>query len=329
MSGQCAGNSGSQTDPDRKAGRPVGMNHPMASRRLPQSRFIDLDGPVHYREWPGPEDITFVCLHGLGETHLSWMTVAPSLAALGRVLALDLPGFGLSPRSARSATLPACRALLSGFLRTLATGRVVLIGSSMGGGVAALQAAREPESLSGLVLSSSYLPPDFKGPWAPAVAAGMLMKRIRGVVASLRVSKPWQGDTHWVTESSLRIALADPESLPSEVVTAELELHDQRPEDMDANRTAGEAIASLIWFSVTPSTHRLFGSIACPILVLHAKDDALVPPEWAEVLACGRSNWHLVTFGGADHPVHLRQPKAWLGALGDWLQASSLRRSAS
>jgi pimeloyl-ACP methyl ester carboxylesterase len=86
----------------------------MASRQeLPPSRFVDLDGPVHYREWRGPDDITFVYVHGLGETHLTWITVAPSLAANGRVLVLDLPGFGLSPRFSRSATLPSCRTILS------------------------------------------------------------------------------------------------------------------------------------------------------------------------------------------------------------------------
>lgn len=305
------------------------MNDPMASaRKLPPSQFVDLDGPVHYREWPGPDDITFICLHGLGETHLTWMTVAPSLSAMGRVLALDLPGFGLSPRSHRSATLPACRTLLSGFLRALAPGRVVLIGSSMGGGIAALQAAREPASLSGLILSSSFLPPDFKGLYAPAVATGMVLKRIRAVVGSLRVSKPWRGDTHWVTESSLRTALADPESLPREVVTAELELHDQRPEDRDANRTAAEAITSLICFSVMPSTHRnLVTSISCPTLMLHCEDDALVPPEWAEVLVRGRPNWLLVLFRGADHPVHLQKPEAWFGAVREWVQANALAPS--
>jgi pimeloyl-ACP methyl ester carboxylesterase len=195
----------------------------------------------------------------------------------------------------------------------------------MGGGVAALQAAREPASAAALILSSSFLPPDFRGFCAPIVGAGILAKRVRGIVGSLRISKPWQGDTHWVTESSLRTALADPGSIPQEVVAAELELHDQRPEDRDANRTAAEAITSLIWCSVMwIRTRRLFASIACPTLVLHGESDPLVPPDWAEIVVRGRPNWRLATFPGADHPVHLRERDRWLAAVREWLDASSL-----
>src|SRR5437763_13421832 len=121
---------------------------------LPPSQFVDLQGPVHYREWPGPSDATFVCLHGLGETHITWMAVAPALAKMGRVLALDLPGFGLSPRNHRSATLPASQSLVSAFLQARTSRPVVLLGSSLGGGIAALQAAQEPGAVSALVLSS-------------------------------------------------------------------------------------------------------------------------------------------------------------------------------
>ena len=65
---------------------------------LPPSRFADLDGPVHYVEWDGPPGRTFVLVHGLGGSLLSWLAVAPGLARHGRVLAMDLPGFGRTER---------------------------------------------------------------------------------------------------------------------------------------------------------------------------------------------------------------------------------------
>ena len=64
---------------------------------LPQSRWADVGGPVHYREWEGPADgPIFVCVHGLGGSLLNWAGVAPGLARHGRVVALDLAGFGLT-----------------------------------------------------------------------------------------------------------------------------------------------------------------------------------------------------------------------------------------
>ena len=36
----------------------------------PESRTADLGGPVHYVEWDGPPERTFVLAHGLGGAHL-------------------------------------------------------------------------------------------------------------------------------------------------------------------------------------------------------------------------------------------------------------------
>ena len=60
---------------------------------VPESRWADLDGPVHYVEWDGPAERTFVLVHGLGGSSLSWLAVGPRLARHGRVFALDLGRF--------------------------------------------------------------------------------------------------------------------------------------------------------------------------------------------------------------------------------------------
>ena len=69
------------------------------SLELPELQVADVDGPVAFREWEGPQDTTFVLLHGLGGSHVNWVQVAPGLAGLGRVSALDVPGVGSSPRA--------------------------------------------------------------------------------------------------------------------------------------------------------------------------------------------------------------------------------------
>ena len=57
---------------------------------VPERRALDVEGPVHYREWDGPDELTFVLVHGLGGSHLSWTSVAPQLSRHGRVLVPDL-----------------------------------------------------------------------------------------------------------------------------------------------------------------------------------------------------------------------------------------------
>src|SRR6266545_4983558 len=74
---------------------PASTLGPMGELDIPESRFVDLDGQVHYVEWEGPSERSFVLLHGLGGSYLSWVRVGRRLSEHGRVLALDLAGFAL------------------------------------------------------------------------------------------------------------------------------------------------------------------------------------------------------------------------------------------
>ena len=82
---------------------------------LPERQSVDLVGPVSFLEWDGPSTATFVLVHGLGGSSLNWSQVGPGLSGLGRVLALDLPGFGRSPRAGRGSGLMDQRRALSRF----------------------------------------------------------------------------------------------------------------------------------------------------------------------------------------------------------------------
>src|SRR5439155_26415196 len=87
---------------------------------LPPSRWVDVHGPVHFREWNGPPGgPVFVLVHGLGGSLLNWALVAPGLARRGRVLALDLAGFGLTPPAGRTAAVGSNRRVVDGFMKAL------------------------------------------------------------------------------------------------------------------------------------------------------------------------------------------------------------------
>jgi len=105
-----------------------------------RSYTIDLDGPIHYADFGGTGP-TLVLVHGLGGSYVNWLAVAPALARSGRVLALDLAGFGRTPLGERSAGVHANRVLLDRFLETVAPGPAILVGNSMGGLVAMMEAA--------------------------------------------------------------------------------------------------------------------------------------------------------------------------------------------
>ena len=133
------------------------------------SRTLDLDGPVHVADFGGAGP-TMVLVHGLGGSHANWLAVGPALAAHARVLAPDLPGFGRTPLAGRSAHVHAGVALVDSLLDTVADGPAILVGNSMGGLIAMMQAAACPEKVAGLVLVGPAQPRPRRALVDPAVA---------------------------------------------------------------------------------------------------------------------------------------------------------------
>jgi pimeloyl-ACP methyl ester carboxylesterase len=146
------------------------------------SRTVDVDGPVHYLDMGGPLDgPLLVCLHGLGGSHLNWTAIGPRLSRRSRVVALDLVGHGLTPAGSRTPTIEGHRRLLAGFLAAMGGRPSILVGNSMGGLVAALQAADDPDSVAGLVLVDPALPTARLGWIHPRVIANFLLCAVPGV----------------------------------------------------------------------------------------------------------------------------------------------------
>src|ERR1039457_1987529 len=142
--------------PDRAAGKAGG-----------QSRWIDLDGPVHYLDFGGPaHGPLIVCVDGLGGSAVNWSAIAPLLTGGYRMLAPDLAGHGLTRSLGRGADVAANRALLHRFIGSVpaspatpaspvspvsparAVSPVILMGNSMGGMISILEASAAPGAVA-------------------------------------------------------------------------------------------------------------------------------------------------------------------------------------
>ena len=89
------------------------------------------------------------------------------------MLAPDFVGFGRTPVKHRHSTLDANQRLVDRFLATVVKAPAILVGHSMGGLIAMLQAGRQPESVSELVLIDPAMPPAGPGsPRHPRAVAG-------------------------------------------------------------------------------------------------------------------------------------------------------------
>lgn len=103
-----------------------------------------------YREGQGAQAPTIVMLHGYTGSKENWYPLARQLDRRYRLLIPDLPGWGESERKAGAVYgFPQQAANVHAFIRALSPDQpVLLLGHSMGGGIAALVAARYPRDIA-------------------------------------------------------------------------------------------------------------------------------------------------------------------------------------
>jgi pimeloyl-ACP methyl ester carboxylesterase len=106
---------------------------------------------LHYLEAGRGEPI--ILLHGTGGEGARWMPTIQGLAAANfRVIAIDQIGFGQSDKQLTIYHSGVFAGFLSQFMQTIGVPKAVIIGQSMGAGVALHLAVHHPEMVERLVL---------------------------------------------------------------------------------------------------------------------------------------------------------------------------------
>jgi pimeloyl-ACP methyl ester carboxylesterase len=290
---------------------------------FPPSLWADLDGPVHYVDFGGPPGAPLlVCVHGLGGSHANWLAIAPQLARTHRVLALDLGGFGLTRGGERGTSLAANTRLLHRFVTEVAGEPAILVGNSMGGLIAALEAAEHPGDVSALVLLDPALPLYLSSRPEPLVAVAFALYLAPGLGALFQRNRRTVRTPEQVARDILAFCCADPDRVPADVVAAHVELARRREAytEMDAEFVA--ATRSLLRLLLgrrrvlrTPSR------IRCPVLLLHGQADRLVRVGSARRVAAANPRWRFVVVPRVGHVPMLEDPEFTMRELGDWLAA--------
>jgi pimeloyl-ACP methyl ester carboxylesterase len=121
----------------------------------PNSHYADLgDGVrIHYLESGPTSAPTLLLVHGFGDNAFSWDGWTKVLAKDHHVLAIDLPGHGLTQAPATFPAAPDRLADVVGqFLTKQGLSHVAVAGNSLGGAVAWQLALRHPEAVGQLIL---------------------------------------------------------------------------------------------------------------------------------------------------------------------------------
>jgi pimeloyl-ACP methyl ester carboxylesterase len=287
----------------------------------------DLDGPVHWVEFPpgdSPDGTPIVFVHGLGGSHLNWCLVGPGLADGRRAVALDLHGFGLTPGTRATATVQRNTRLLDRFVREVTGTPVVLVGNSMGGLISLMQTAAAPETVRGLVLIDPALPPPWQTP-DRRVAGQFLLYALPGLgelyVRAVMSRRP----PELAVQRVIELCFADPSRADPAMLTASIALAAERQRHEHPNAAAFLA-ASRSLMRVVGQPHRyweMMASVRVPVLLIGGEADRLVPAASMRQAAERNPGWEALMLPGVGHTPQLEVPDAVIGTVREWLDRTA------
>jgi len=236
-------------------------------------------------------------LHGLPACVLDWRALRAPLARLGRVIAVDLAGFGLTdPSPDGDVSAPGLARFTARFLDALGEERpALLVGHSNGGAVAQVLAAEEPARVRGLVLVGSI--------GFPLPVASIPLLR------SATVRQTILGAYHALPRPLLRALLR--QILERNYVEQNyMEEHFRWAEALIRDPGALERVLRCA-ASMNADLHkRIAPQIPVPTLIVHGENDRMVPPAVAENLRRAIPRARLVLVRGGSHMIHVEQAPA-------------------
>ncbi|MFI0432538.1 MAG: alpha/beta fold hydrolase [Candidatus Nanopelagicales bacterium] len=282
----------------------------------PRRRRATIHGAgLAYEEYSGV-GVPLVLLHGVGSSARNWQDAAAALAETGRtVVSIDLPGHGDSDDSGGDFSLGSMASAVRDLLDHLGLDRVVLVGHSLGGGVALQFQYQYPSRMAGLVLvSSGGLGRETNMILRLAALPGS------GMAIRLALNERTMSAAHGLRERA-RNVLRKPDLIPDQVMDRidRLASEDSRTSFLATLRSVvdhrGQRVSALDKLHLTHSL---------PVLIVWGRKDAIIPVEHGENAHSLLPQSRLVVFDDAGHEPHRRDPERFARVVRQWLADSKL-----
>ena len=271
---------------------------------LPPDRYTTVQGH-RVRYWEEGNGPPVVLVHGLANSVLTWRKNMEALGRDCRVIALDLPGHGLSDMPNIRFDLPTGAAFLGAFLDDVGVDRAHLAGNSMGGAVALELALAQPERVASLTLADS---------------AGLG----REISALLRLgSLPILGEyarrpTLKGVRNLVRWMVHDPSLVDEEELLLRLSYLKRKGSAQALLRYLRTGVGL---FGQRPATRRdaRLAALSLPTLIVWGAQDPLFPLRQAERAAAAIAGAKLHVFDACGHWPQYEHPGEFNRLLGEFV----------
>lgn len=286
----------------------------------PAPNWRDGGWPIHERqEEIGGRRLNFVelgegtralvLIHGMGGRWQHWLETIPFLSQHGRVLALDLPGFGRSELPAGGVSLDGYADTAAVLCRAVGVEQAVVFGHSMGGPIA-LRFATRHEGLSEAIVLVAGATDTFNAVLGLRATAKLALRKPKKTAATLTevltvgipTPRPLQRlivARDWLRQALLWPYMHRPRGIPADSIALML----------GGTGTRGVFPAARAIGRSDP--RQGLTDVQCPIFSIGARHDHICPPvdleAWAELTPKAKT----VLLEDCGHMLMLERPQAF------------------
>jgi pimeloyl-ACP methyl ester carboxylesterase len=272
-----------------------------------QDKYLNLGGES-VRYWSqGDSGSAVVLIHGITGSVEDWVHNIGSLSLYHRVFALELASLGALPTRESGISLDDTTLLVKEFIETQGISKTAVIGHSLGGQVALHFASHFTEMTTHLVLVAS---------------SGLG----REVSPSLRLSSTsvarllFRAPSRRVLEMGLRSIVYDPATITPEMVDSGF----RRSKLPGYSRSFASLLrAGVDWRGqrdiIVKSSLEDLRHVVAPTLVIWGRQDRVLPPSHARVVARALPEARLVFFDHCGHLPQIERPQDFNAAVLDFL----------
>lgn len=241
---------------------------------------------------------TLLLLHGYLESLDVWEDFTRLLSNYFRVVAMDIPGHGISQVMGPEHSMEFLADTVAGVLDELEIERATIVGHSMGGYVALETLRRHPQRLNGLVLLSSTPNPD------PEEKRAMREREIALVEGGHK-------DLLAPTAAKAGFAPDNLKRMREEVAFLEEQALVAEPEGV---------VALLRGMKERGDSNELLHTSAVPQLFILGKKDGYIPVERAEAMVEAHPQAQVVWLENSGHLGYLEEPERCAEAVANFVR---------
>lgn len=230
---------------------------------MTESRYVQLSRPdikLHYLEAGAGEPV--LLLHGWPTSSYLWRDTIPAMAASHRVIALDLPGYGLSDKPLDvSYSLPYYEEVLAAFLDALDIAAVNLVVHDIGGPIGLYWAVHHREQVLRLGLLNTFVYLDISTRQKLYYLGGRIPGLKQFMVSQYNLAMVMRGSVH------------NKQRMTKDIVRSYL----QPFVGKDARRALSKAIIDFFNEDDMATIARELPRFDIPVLLLYGENDRALP----------------------------------------------------